>query len=187
MDQMPAQSPSETVRWQPDRNVPPPQALPPFLTALGRGARNRCPVCGEGKVFAGYLRVVPECAVCGTPLGSLRADDAPPYFTIFIVGHLLLPPVFWVETAYQPPIWLHMVIWLPLFTAACILLLRPVKGATVGLMLKLGFTGREDAEREEATLADRRRREGGPLPDASGPDRPPLDVSHPDAPRGRDA
>lgn len=135
------------TRWQPDRPEPvPARPLPSFLTALGRGAINRCPVCGEGKVFSGYLRVVPECSVCGTPLGSLRADDAPPYFTIFLVGHLLLPPVFWVEKAYEPPMWLHMVVWLPLFAAACTLLLRPVKGATVGLMLKLGFTGRENGD-----------------------------------------
>ncbi|MFT8245235.1 DUF983 domain-containing protein [Roseomonas sp. BN140053] len=139
-----------TVRWQPDRSVPPnaPDPLPPFFTALGRGAMNRCPVCGVGKVFAGYLRVVPACSHCGTPLGELRADDAPPYFTIFIVGHLLLPPVFWVEAAYEPPMWVHMAIWLPLFAAACTLLLRPVKGATVGLMLKLGFGGGEKVKAE---------------------------------------
>ena len=162
---LPSEPLTPPVRWQPDRTPPVvPYQPPPFLTALSRGARNRCPVCGEGKVFAGYLKVVPACAVCGTRLGALRADDAPPYFTIFIVGHLLLPPVFWVERAYQPPMWLHMVVWLPLFAAACILLLRPVKGATVGLMLKLGFTGEEH---------------GGPAPEPAPAER--------DEPRSRDA
>lgn len=129
------------MRWEPERPVAavPPAAPDSFWTAVGRGARNRCPVCGQGRVFQGYLKVVPECAVCGTPLGSLRADDAPPYFVIFLVGHLLVPPVLWIERAYQPPMWLHMVVWLPLFAAACILLLRPVKGATVGWMSRLGF------------------------------------------------
>lgn len=126
--------------WQPDRR---PQqslyAVPPLKTALGRGIRNRCPICGEGKVFQGFLRVVPECENCGAPLGSLRADDAPPYFTIFIVGHLLIPPVLWIERAYQPAMWLHMVVWLPLFAVGTTLLLRPVKGATVGLMSRFGF------------------------------------------------
>ncbi|MFC0407552.1 DUF983 domain-containing protein [Roseomonas elaeocarpi] len=117
--------------------------LPTLPVALWRGARNRCPVCEGGPVFAGFLKVVPQCQSCGTPLGELRADDAPPYFTIFIVGHLLLPPVFWVEKAYQPPMWVHMVVWLPLFAAVCTLMLRPIKGATVGLMLKLGFGGAE--------------------------------------------
>ncbi|WP_181377946.1 DUF983 domain-containing protein [Teichococcus aestuarii] len=131
-------------RWEPDRaastdTVP----LPPLTTMLKRGALNRCPFCGEGKVFRGYLTVVPECSHCGAELGRLRADDAPPYFTIFIVGHLFVPVVFWVEKAYEPPMWLHMALWLPLFTIASMLTLRPVKGAVVGWMLRLGLTGNE--------------------------------------------
>jgi uncharacterized protein (DUF983 family) len=133
------------MRWEPDRSAPAlPYAKPDsFRTALSRGARNRCPSCGEGRLFAGYLKVVQACEACGAPLGRLRADDAPPYFTIFLAGHILVPPVLWIERAWQPPMWLHMVVWLPLFAAACILLLRPVKGATVGWMMKLGFTGAE--------------------------------------------
>jgi len=128
------------VIWEPDRRAPQaPHPIPPLSTALWRGARNRCPICGEGKVFNGYLRVVDECSHCHAPLGRLRADDAPPYFTIFIVGHLLIPPVLWIERAYMPPMWLHMVVWLPLFAIVTTLLLRPVKGATVGLMTRLGF------------------------------------------------
>jgi len=110
--------------------------------ALRRGARGRCPVCGEGHVFQGYLKVK-DCEVCGAKTGRLRADDAPPYFTILIAGHLLVPPVLWIEKVYQPPMWLHMTVWLPLFAAACILLLRPVKGATVAWMYRLGFAADE--------------------------------------------
>lgn len=130
------------ARWAPARGAPATGPLPSFWTALGRGAMNRCPVCGEGHVFQGYLTVVPECSVCGAPLGSVHADDAPPYFTIFLVGHLLVPVVFWVERAWEPPMWLHMALWLPLFAIISTLLLRPIKGATVGLMLKLGFGAR---------------------------------------------
>jgi uncharacterized protein (DUF983 family) len=119
-------------------------ASPPLWTAIGRGLRNRCPFCGVGRVFSGYLTVVPECSNCHAPLGVLRADDAPPYFTIFLAGHLLLPGVLWVEHTYQPPMWLHMVVWLPLFTIVCTLLLRPIKGATVGWMSRLGFVVAED-------------------------------------------
>jgi uncharacterized protein (DUF983 family) len=107
--------------------------------AVKRGLANRCPVCGAGRIFDGYLKVVPECAVCHAPLGKLRADDAPPYFTIFLVGHLLVPVVLWVEWRWMPPMWLHMTLWLPLFTILCMLILRPVKGATVGWMSRLGF------------------------------------------------
>ena len=133
------------MRWEPDRAAPPLTYAPPSSVwqAMGRGLRNRCPICGQGRVFAGFLKVVPECEVCHAPLGQLRADDAPPYFVIFIAGHLLIPPVLWIEKAYQPPMWLHMVVWLPLFAVVCTLLLRPVKGATVGLMTRLGFTGGE--------------------------------------------
>jgi uncharacterized protein (DUF983 family) len=116
-----------------------PYVVPPLGAALWRGLRNRCPICGQGRVFNGYLRVVDECAVCTAPLGTLRADDAPPYFTIFIVGHLFLPPVFWVEKAYAPPMWFYWLIGIPLFGLMTGLLLRPVKGATVGLMARLNM------------------------------------------------
>ncbi|MBK1662520.1 DUF983 domain-containing protein [Paracraurococcus ruber] len=151
------------MRWTPESAAPAAAAAeaggfalpaPPLWTALGRGLRNRCPFCGEGKVFAGYLTVVPACSNCRAPLGLLRADDAPPYFVIFLVGHLLVPPVFWVEKAYAPPMWLHMVVWLPLFAIACTLLLRPIKGAVVGWMSTLGFVAAaQDEARGEARVA----------------------------------
>lgn len=139
------------MRWEPDRAAGSlPYTPPSFLTGVGRGIRNRCPVCGEGKVFKGFLRVVPECAVCRAPLGQLRADDAPPYVVIFLVGHLLVPGVFWVERNYQPPMWLHMVVWLPLFAILCTALLRPVKGGVVGYMIRMGFL-----EKDEEPSGDR--------------------------------
>jgi uncharacterized protein (DUF983 family) len=134
------------MRSEPDRaSHPLTDTTPSFLASMGRGMRNRCPVCGEGRVFAGFLRVAPACAVCGAPLGRLRADDAPPYVVIFLVGHLLVPGVFWVERHYEPPMWLHMAVWLPLFAVLCTLLLRPAKGAVVGYMVRMGFL---DAEGE---------------------------------------
>lgn len=132
------------MRWEPNRSAPAlPYAPPSFWTGVQRGAANRCPVCGEGHVFEGFLKVVPKCEHCSAPLGALRADDAPPYFTIFVAGHVLVPLMLWVEKAYQPPMWLHMVVWLPLFAIVCTLLLRPIKGAVVGWMTGLGFTGAE--------------------------------------------
>jgi uncharacterized protein (DUF983 family) len=128
------------IIWEPARDAPPPAfPIPPLKTALWRGLRNHCPVCDKGKVFQGYLKIVDKCESCGAPLGSLRADDAPPYFTIFIVGHLLIPPVLWVERHHEPPMWLYLAVWLPLFAIGTTLLLRPIKGATVGLMTRLGF------------------------------------------------
>lgn len=128
------------VRWTPDRTTSSaPWPVPPLLTAVGRGLRMVCPACGQTKLFRGYLKVEPVCANCGAPLGLARADDAPPYFTIAIVGHVIIFGMWDMESAYHPPLWVHAAIWLPLTLVMTLLLLRPIKGATVGLMLKLGL------------------------------------------------
>ena len=113
--------------------------MPSLATALRRGAQMRCPACGEAKLFQGYLTVTPQCPVCDAPLGQARADDAPPYFTIVAVGHIVVPAMLLVETAYHPALWIHSAIWLPLTLGLSLALLRPIKGATVGLMLTLGM------------------------------------------------
>ena len=106
---------------------------------MKRGLLGRCPACGEAHLFNGYLRVVPECRHCGAPLGLARADDAPPYFTIFLVGHIIIPVMFLVERHADPSVWLEAAIFLPLTLALTLALLRPIKGGTVGLMLTLGL------------------------------------------------
>ena len=128
------------VRWQPDRSPQPtPWPVPSMPVALFRGARGLCPACGQTHVFSGYLRVVPLCAACGAPLGEFRADDAPPYFTVFIVAHVVVGLMFATYQAYDPPFWVQAAIWLPVTVIMSVALLRPIKGATVGLMLKLGM------------------------------------------------
>ncbi|MFO1156168.1 MAG: DUF983 domain-containing protein [Rhodospirillales bacterium] len=71
---------------------------PPFLVAVGRGLSGRCPNCGEGRLFRAYLKQVDACAVCGEPWGHIRADDAPPWLTILIVGHIVVPAAMAVES-----------------------------------------------------------------------------------------
>jgi uncharacterized protein (DUF983 family) len=128
------------TRWTPDRKkVLPPWPVPALGVAVGRGLLCKCPACGQTRLFAGYLRVVDCCTQCGAPLGSARADDAPPYFTILVVGHIVVPLMFLVERAYHPSTWVHAAIWLPLTTILSLALLRPIKGGTVGLMLRLGL------------------------------------------------
>ena len=127
-------------RWQPNRaQSPGTWPLPPLLTALARGFRGLCPVCGQSHIFNGYLRVVKTCRNCAAPLGEVRSDDVPPYFTIVIVGHLIIPGMLILEQTEAPPLWVHMAIWVPLTLALTLALLRPVKGETVGLMLSLGL------------------------------------------------
>lgn len=148
--------------WTSERETPALTATPvPMLTALGRGMKGRCPACGEGRLFNGYLRLADECGHCHAPLGRIRADDAPPYFTIFIAGHLLLPFVFLIEKAWQPPMWVHMAVWLPLFTIVCMVVLRPVKGATVAWMMRLGMTGDEQGAPIPVPVTSQRARGDG--------------------------
>lgn len=112
-------------------------------TAIKRGLKRRCPSCGQGHAFAGYLKTAEYCANCGTQLGHIRADDFPPYLTIFIVGHIVVPLLLIVEQTYGWPVPLHMAVW-PLLTLVLSLTFLPViKGGVLGLMWSIGMTGRE--------------------------------------------
>lgn len=102
------------------------------FAALLNGLRGRCPHCGQGHLFRAFLKVADRCPACGEELHHQRADDAPSYFVILIVGHIVVPLVLAVETAFAPPYWLHLSMWLPLILVLAIGLLQPVKGAIVG-------------------------------------------------------
>ncbi len=113
--------------------------------AIWRGLRGRCPVCGRGRLFARLLRVNTVCDVCAAPLGLIAADDAPPYFTIFIVAHVVIGAQVALERWATLSVGTEMLIFLPGTLALVLILIRPVKGATVGLMMKLGFMKPPDA------------------------------------------
>nr|WP_321984408.1 DUF983 domain-containing protein [uncultured Lichenicoccus sp.] len=117
------------------------QALPSLMLMMMRGATGRCPVCGESRLYDGYLRLVRRCGACAAPLGSVRADDAPPYFTIFITAHIIIALVVLTTHDSSLPVWSMILAFVPLTLVMALLLLRPVKGATVGVMLKLGLIG----------------------------------------------
>jgi uncharacterized protein (DUF983 family) len=117
------------------------------LRALARGFALRCPNCGKGALFRSYLKVADACPNCGEELHHQRADDAPPYFTIVVVGHVIVGGVLALERAFHPPTWVHAAIWLPLTLACSLLLLPRIKGAIVGLQWALrmhGFGGAAD-------------------------------------------
>ncbi|WP_026380187.1 DUF983 domain-containing protein [Afifella pfennigii] len=113
----------------------------PLLRALASGAAARCPNCFRGPMFSGFLRVREQCDHCGEALHHHRADDAPPYFVVFIVGHVVVALALAMELALVPPLWVHMALWLPLTVAMSLILLRPAKGATVALQWALGMHG----------------------------------------------
>jgi uncharacterized protein (DUF983 family) len=120
--------------------------------AVGRGARCRCPACGEGKLYTSYLKVADSCPACHEELHHQRADDAPPYFTMLITGHIIVAGVMTVEEAFQPALWVHMALWAPLLLGLSLVLLPVIKGALVGLQWALrmhGFGGQKAGESEK--------------------------------------
>jgi len=113
------------------------------LAAMWRGWRRRCPVCGERPLYGKYLKQVDRCDHCGTALGEIRADDFPPYLTIVVVGHIIVPAIVLTERAFAPETWMHMVIWLPLTLLLMLWFLPRLKGVAIGMMLGLGLRGDE--------------------------------------------
>jgi uncharacterized protein (DUF983 family) len=120
-----------------------------ILTAMLRGAKLACPSCGKGAMFRRYLKVADLCPSCAEELHHHRADDAPPYFTIVIVGHVVVSLLLAVEMAYRPPLWLHAALWLPLTVVLALVLLPPIKGALVGLQWALLMHGFDPNAKEE--------------------------------------
>lgn len=121
----------------------------PIVRSLWRGFLCRCPTCGEGRLFRAYLKPVALCAACGEDLSHQRADDAPPYFTILVVGHLVVPLMVVAMLFAELPTAAHLAIWLPLTALLCLLLLQPIKGAIIGLQWALymhGFDGSLDPD-----------------------------------------
>ncbi len=106
---------------------------------IRRGLAGRCPACGRGHLFSGFLRIRPRCEECGADNADYPSDDFPPYLTILVVGHVVVPLLFWVEWAFMPSVWMQAAIFLPLTTLLCLLLLPVMKGATVGLCWATGL------------------------------------------------
>ena len=122
--------------------------------AMWRGFRGKCPNCGEGHLFGRFLKVAAACDRCGEELFHQRADDFPAYLVMVVVGHLVVPAILAIETAYAPPVWLQLAVWLPVTLFASLALLQPTKGAIVGLQWQIGMHGFE---------AGKLRREAGQL------------------------
>jgi uncharacterized protein (DUF983 family) len=97
-------------------------------TALARGFAMRCPNCGRGHLFGRFLKVADHCEVCGEDFTPQRADDFPAYLVIIVVGHIVVPTLLAVEIAYAPPVWLQLLIWLPVTLFSALALLQPTKG-----------------------------------------------------------
>ena len=103
---------------------------------VSAGLRGRCPHCGEGKLFSGFVELAPKCQSCGQSYAFADAGDGPAVFVILFAGFLIIGLMFWVEQTYEPPIWLHLVVFLPLTLIVCLAMLRPLKGVMVALQYR---------------------------------------------------
>ena len=122
----------------------------PRLQSLWRGFCGKCANCGVGRMFRAFLKVADVCPHCGEQLFHQRADDAPAYFVILIVGHIVIPLMVFVEVAFAPPYWVHALIFGPLVIGLSLGLLQPIKGAIVAWQWACRMHGFGEADESEA-------------------------------------
>jgi uncharacterized protein (DUF983 family) len=107
------------------------RALYPPQQPIATGLKGRCPRCGEGRLFDGFLKLAPRCRACDLDFSFADSADGPAVFIILFVGFVIAGGALLVEIAYSPPMWVHVVLWGPLVLILCLGLLRPLKGVLV--------------------------------------------------------
>jgi uncharacterized protein (DUF983 family) len=100
------------------------------------GLTCKCPSCGKGKLFRGFLDTREACSICGQDYTAVNSGDGPAVFIILIVGFIVAGLAVWTEFTYSPPYWLQLTIWLPTIFILCIGLLRPAKAYFIALQFK---------------------------------------------------
>lgn len=98
-----------------------------------RGLMGRCPACGKGRLFSGFLNLRPNCDRCGLAYSFANSDDGAAVFVILIAGFIVVGAALAVEFRYQPPFWVHALLWGPLILIVSLGLLRLLKGLTTAL------------------------------------------------------
>lgn len=97
------------------------------------GAAGRCPRCGKGKLYRGVLKLADRCANCGLDLQTFNVGDGAAAFLILILGTIIVGLALWVELAYAPPLWVHVLLWTPLIAASSVASIRVSKGIMLAL------------------------------------------------------
>lgn len=100
----------------------------PPLSPLQTGLRGRCPRCGQGRLFDGFLKIRPNCEACGLDYSFADPADGPAFFVMMFVCVPAVAFALWLEMAYEPPLWIHLVTTLPVVLLTCIPPLQPLKG-----------------------------------------------------------
>ena len=106
---------------------------PTLFQSVLRGLACKCPRCGRGKLFSGFLTLRPRCEACELDYAFIDAGDGPAIFVIMLAGAIVVASALIVEVKYQPPFWLHAVLWLPLILATTLLPLRSMKALLIAL------------------------------------------------------
>jgi uncharacterized protein (DUF983 family) len=122
-----------------------PESPPIPVSFLRAGLLCRCPNCGKGRLYLGYLKVVEACSKCGLELRKHDAGDGPAVFVVLLVGAIIVALALWVEISYQPPYWVHVVIWAPAILGGCLGALRPAKAILIALQFKYRISGFDQA------------------------------------------
>jgi uncharacterized protein (DUF983 family) len=117
--------------------MPHPVSKPPLLTLLYRGMKRRCPNCGDGAVMRGYVKQLPACPACGEDFSHISADDAPPWLTIIVVGHIMLSVVMTIETNFRFPVIYELPALVFLAAALTFWLLPVCKGVVIAVMWRV--------------------------------------------------
>jgi uncharacterized protein (DUF983 family) len=126
-------------------------AVRPLGLAVRRGLAGRCPNCGEGRLFRAYLKVNDACPACGEDFTPQRADDAPAYITILIVGHFIVAGIVAAEDIWpDSAVLVDAAVWAALAVALSLLILPRVKGALIGYQWAVRMHGFGDPERQQA-------------------------------------
>jgi uncharacterized protein (DUF983 family) len=105
-------------------------------SAFSAGLKSRCPACGRAPLFEGFLTVRPRCPVCGADLSAQDSGDGPVAFIILIVGAIVVTLALLTEVRYGPPVWLHLLLWLPLTMVLVLALMRPFKAVLIALQYR---------------------------------------------------
>ncbi len=105
-------------------------------SAFVTGLAGRCPRCGQGRLFAGFITLAPNCSVCGLNFDFAEAGDGPAVFVILLAGFLVVGLALWTELTYEPPFWVHLIIFLPLTLFVCLGMLRPLKATLIALQYR---------------------------------------------------
>ena len=117
---------------------------PSLGLAVRRALFGRCPKCGQGKLFASYLKQVEHCDVCREKFGHIRSDDAAPWLTILIVGHLVVPTALGVESRTTLPSWLSMTLWPVLAVCLALVVLPRAKALFLSVIWLTRSPGSEE-------------------------------------------